>query len=192
MVLKSIQLIVAPVVMVTACAILSGGILSRCANVNDRLRLMARERFDLLSAPLMHSKNADNRTAFDMTSERLSQIDRQIPLLLGHHRQIRQAIFALYGAATIFLLDMFIIATSVVLTSDFFAVAALFIFLIGVGVLLTSLVITVQEVSTSHRALYYEVMRIAELSTVGTTVTPGIMTSMLDFGQFETKTEQVG
>jgi uncharacterized membrane protein YphA (DoxX/SURF4 family) len=45
---RTIQLILAPVVMVTACAILLAGLLSRFAALNDRLRLLARERLDLL------------------------------------------------------------------------------------------------------------------------------------------------
>lgn len=34
--------------MVSACALLLGGLLSRYAAINDRLRVLAREPFDLL------------------------------------------------------------------------------------------------------------------------------------------------
>jgi hypothetical protein len=43
MVARTIQLIIAPVVMVTTCSILLGGLLSHYAALNDRLRGMARE-----------------------------------------------------------------------------------------------------------------------------------------------------
>ena len=44
---RTIQLIVAPVVMVTAGAILSGGLLSHAGAINDRLRTLAHERLDV-------------------------------------------------------------------------------------------------------------------------------------------------
>jgi hypothetical protein len=47
----TIQFILAPVVMVSSCAILVGGMLSRYAELKDRLRALARERLDLLHGP---------------------------------------------------------------------------------------------------------------------------------------------
>ena len=43
-----IQFIIAPTVMVSACSLILNGILVRYAQVNDRLRLMAHERWDLV------------------------------------------------------------------------------------------------------------------------------------------------
>ena len=44
---RTIQLIVAPVVMVTAGAILSGRLLTHAGAINDRLRTLAHERLDV-------------------------------------------------------------------------------------------------------------------------------------------------
>ncbi len=44
MVTRIIQTIIAPVVMVNACAIILGGLLNHSATINARLRGMARER----------------------------------------------------------------------------------------------------------------------------------------------------
>ncbi len=41
-----IQLMIVPVVMVTACTLLINGMLQQYASINDRLRSMARERLD--------------------------------------------------------------------------------------------------------------------------------------------------
>lgn len=165
-VLQAIQFILAPVVMVSACAILSGGLLSRYAAVNDRLRAMARERLELLKLA-RDASGMDPRGAFNLTTERFKEIDGQIPTLLSHHAMVRRALFALYGACAIFLADMLVIATSVVLVIDAFAVAAMGVFLVGVGMLLLCLLITVREIGTSHHALYYEVMHVAELPVTG-------------------------
>ena len=48
---RTIQLILAPVVMITACALLLNGLLSRYDALNARLRIMGRERLDLLRTP---------------------------------------------------------------------------------------------------------------------------------------------
>ena len=69
-IVKIIQLILAPAVMVTTCAILLGGMQGHYAAVNDRLRAMARERLDLL----LGLGQSSNPEAF--VSERLEQIDR--------------------------------------------------------------------------------------------------------------------
>ena len=47
---QTIQFILAPAIMISACAIILGGLLSRYAAVNDRLRALAHERFDLIRA----------------------------------------------------------------------------------------------------------------------------------------------
>lgn len=156
---RAIQLIVAPVVMVSACAILVGGFLSRYAAINDRLRLMARERLDLLRALNEGARNIPG----DLSAQRLHMIDVQVPILLRHHHTLQYAIFALYLAIVIFLADMITIAASALFNIDALAYAALFVFLGGVIAMLTSVVLAVREVRTSHTALYSEVMAVRDL-----------------------------
>src|SRR5579884_4097507 len=91
---SSIQLIIAPVVMVTACAILINGLLTHYANINDRLRLMARERLDLLR--LIRDEKSAAPGVDSFTVERLDQIDREMPELLQRHGLVRNALLALY------------------------------------------------------------------------------------------------
>ncbi len=73
MVASIIQVVIVPVVMITSCSILLGGILGHYAAINDRVRTMARERLDLFrtgagSAVIAHALNR----------ERLEQIDVEI------------------------------------------------------------------------------------------------------------------
>ncbi len=147
---STIQLIIAPVVMVSACAILLGGLLSRYAAINDRLRLMARERLDLLRAAAQQP----------LDRERLEEIDDQIPLLVRHHRLAHHAVLAVYIAVAIFILDMFAIALAAVMYIDAVGVLVMLLFVGGMSALLVGAVLTAQEVRTSHQAIHYEVMRI--------------------------------
>lgn len=159
---ETIQIIIAPVVMVTACAILVGGLLSRYAAINDRLRVMARERLDLLAARQM--PHDEHSVAALIHTERLTQIDTQIPLLLQHHKLAHDSVLAVYAAAVVFIADMFVIALITITHSDGLAAGALIVFLIGVVLLLLGVVLTALEVRTSHRALHYEVQRVAGLT----------------------------
>ena len=84
---RLIQLMIVPVVMVTACALLINGILQQYASINDRLRLMARERLEL-----WHPREAEQATPMTardaFITERLEQIDTQLPQLLQRHHLV--------------------------------------------------------------------------------------------------------
>jgi uncharacterized protein DUF2721 len=153
MVTATIQLILAPVVMVSACAILLTGLLSRYAAINDRLRAIGQERLDLLR------RDSDDH----FIDERLREIDYQIPELLRRHKLAQDAVLAVYLAVAVFIGNMFVIAIAAVTQSDGVATLALLIFLAGIAVLLIAILYTVNEVRSSHRAVHYEVRRIAEL-----------------------------
>ena len=75
---RNIQIILAPVVMVTACAILLQGLLGRYAAINERLRALAAERIMLVFKDLESS---------DFRTERLRLIDTQVPTLVNHHKR---------------------------------------------------------------------------------------------------------
>lgn len=149
-----IQSILAPVVMVTACAIIVGGIMSHYQAVNDRLRTLARERLDLLREP----SEAD-----PIKAERLSEIDHMAPELVHRHRLIRDAILATYGAMFMFVACMLAISVAIMSGSVAAAVAVLVLFLIGLVALLVGLMISALEIRVSHRALDFEVQRVLNL-----------------------------
>lgn len=155
MVAQTIQLILAPVVMVTACALVLNGVLSRYAAVNDRLRALSRERLDWLrSGPEARD---------DLAAERLEEIDEQIPELVRHHKLLHDGALGVYFAVAVFIADMFVIALAAVTGAAWLATAALVIFLAGTGVLLFGVVLTALEIRTSHRAVQGEATRVAGL-----------------------------
>ncbi|MGO8950904.1 MAG: DUF2721 domain-containing protein [Ktedonobacterales bacterium] len=157
-----IQAIVAPAVMMTSGAILIGGMLAIYSSINDRLRLMTRERLELLRMPDgSFSATAAMGTAY--TSERLLELDRQMPSLLHRHLLVHNALLAVFSALGIFVLTMLVIAIAAVSGSTVIASLALIIFLIGTGALLLGVLIMAISIRNSQFALDFEVRRVLKL-----------------------------
>lgn len=152
---RIIQLILAPVVMITSCALVLGGLLGRYAAVNDRLRTMARERLDLLRP------TAD---AQPFQAERLKEIDLQIPDLLSRHTLLHHAALTTYCAVLLFIVSMFVIAFAALSDSAWIATTVLLLFLGGTAALFLGVLIAVVEVWSSHRAVQFEIRRVSALS----------------------------
>lgn len=148
---RTIQNILAPVVMVSACAITLGGLWGHASSINDRLRAMNQERLELWRAAASDA----------YTTERLLQIDTQTPILVRRHRRVIQAIVTMYGAILVFIVSMFAIAaTSVVNIS---AAVALVLFLAGTLLLLIAILLAILEIRISQTAIEFEVQRVGSL-----------------------------
>lgn len=154
---KTIQLIIAPVVLITACALIQNAILVRYAAVGQYMRSLALERLQLLRS---------HETKDPFYRERMQEIDRQIPLLTRRHRLLQNIVLMIYGSVAIFLINMFAIALAVAVGSDGTATFALILFMLGIGVLFAGVFLTTVEVQMSHRAICYEVGRIAMLEVI--------------------------
>jgi hypothetical protein len=156
---RTIQFILAPVVMITSCAILVGGILSRYAEVNARMRALARERLDLLRGP--DGRRSLPAAADDASNvERLSEIDAQLPGLLGRHELIHRGVLANYLAILAFVMSLLAIAAAIIPNSTTLATVALLIFLAGTLALLAGVAQIAVEVRISSAAVRYEVVRV--------------------------------
>jgi hypothetical protein len=148
--------------MMTTCAIMIGGMLSLYSSVNDRLRLMARERLDLLRMPDgTFSSAAALSNAY--SAERLHELDRQIPTLLRRHQLTHNALLAVYGALAIFVATMLVIALGAVTSSPAIANVALIVFLGGTVALLLGAVLMGMSIRTSQDAVDFEARRVLEL-----------------------------
>lgn len=159
---QAIQTILAPVVIVTSCAILIGGMLTLYGATNDRMRALSRERLDLLRT----SGGALSMTIAkpdEYTTERLIEIDRQLPQLLSRHKRIHDAILVEYCAILLLVACMFVIAVSVATHSSPVANAALGLFLAGIAVMLAGVGVMAREIWRSHITVAYEVERVLML-----------------------------
>jgi hypothetical protein len=155
---KTIQLIIAPTVMVTACGILLTGMLGHYGAINDRIRLLTAERLDLvlLSPVPGHEYRAE---------ERRVEIDRQLPMLLHRHEQVHNAILLSYGAVTALVASMFVIAAAALAQSNTVATIALLVFLGGTGALLTGGWFMTTEIRSSQASVAFEAERVVALAS---------------------------
>lgn len=150
---QTIQLIIAPVVLITACILIENGVLGRYTTLGLQIRSLAHERLELLQS---------GKKDYFVT-ERLDEIDLQIPILIKRHRILQHSALLLYFAVTIFLFTMFTIAISVALNSGIVATTALALFIVGTIVLWLGVCLTAHEIRISHQALCYETHQIKSL-----------------------------
>jgi hypothetical protein len=153
---KTIQVILAPVVMVTACGLLLTGMLAHYTAINARIRALAGERLRLA---LVTPAAGDEVFA----RERLTQIDHQVPMLVRRHRLVHHVILLANSAVVILILSMFVIGAAALADSDAIGTAALCVFLTGTGCLLASAGFMAVEVRISNSSVAYEATRITAL-----------------------------
>ena len=150
MVARTIQLIIAPAVMITACCIFANGLLALYAAIGERLRVTVRERVDLLRETETNSSNDS------IVKERVEDIDFQNPNLLRHHWMVRTSLAGTFIAMAFYILDMFVIACSVISTKSGFYSAILVVFLVGVASQLIGVLYSVFDALMSHKIYAYE------------------------------------
>jgi len=153
-IIRTISLILAPVVMVSSCAIFLNGLFGHYQTISARLRGMHRERLELLQTVDM-STTAER--TFSIIVQRILEIDTQLPNMLRRHKLIRDAVVAIGVAVSIFITSMFIIALATAANSLLAAVIALIAFLLGTGALLVGVITTTIELYQSHREVSYEI-----------------------------------
>lgn len=156
-VVRTIQLIIAPVLMLNATALIVNGLLSRFKSIGNRLRHLTKEQLDLL-APT----DGANQTA-EYRHHRIAIIEHQLPGLLRRHGWMHNAVLAAYGSILLYVASMVIIAGAALSDSNEASYAALVVFICGTLVLLVGVVYSVLEVRSSQQAAEYEVMSISRL-----------------------------
>lgn len=157
---QTIQLILAPVVMITACAFITSGLMTRFVRINDRMRNLARERFDLLRTASQDPSARDDL----FFQQRLRETNLQLPRSLHRHQILRNALLFVYCAMATFIVDMFTIGMSALLNQSWLASVALGIFLLGTTLVFFAVILEIIEVIRSHHGLNEEVQNIAALS----------------------------
>lgn len=162
---RTIQLILAPVVLLSACSIFVGGLLSHYEAINARMRTMVRERLELLRAAT---------DASSLLAERLGEIDAQLPQLLHRHGLVHHALLAAYLGILILVASMCTIALSAISAAEWLVALVLAMFVMGILAMLVSVVLIALEVRTSQRSVSFEVERVLRLVGEPPSVTPGL------------------
>lgn len=155
MIARTIGFILAPAVMINACAVALNGLLAHYAAINDRLRGLAKERLELLRLRVEASRGL-------FVGERLEEIDTQLPQLLVRHALMRTSILWVFIAVSLYVVTMLIIALAA-FSAPWVATLALVLFLLGTAALLGGVSLTVLEIYRSHGAVDYEVRQVSRL-----------------------------
>jgi Protein of unknown function (DUF2721) len=155
--ITAVQAMVAPVVLITAAALLTGALLAMYGSINDRMRAMNHERLDILTGADGSLLSADRVPA--SSRERLTQIDTQLPLMLRRHRLLHDAVLLLFAGVAVLVLSVIAIGAAVTNGSGGIGTAALILVLVGTVTLLTGLLFAARSIMLSTDAVDYEVKR---------------------------------
>ena len=159
----AVQAMVAPVVLITSAAILSGALLAMYGSVNDRMRAMDHERLQILTGPggtLLSAAEVP-----PSGRERLTQIDTQLPRLLRRHRLLHNAVLLIYAGVGVLVLAVIAIAIAVTASSGAAGTASLVLVLAGTVMLLGGLLFAARSIVISMDAIDYEVRRTLSLGS---------------------------
>jgi Protein of unknown function (DUF2721) len=147
-VIKTINLIIAPVVMITACGIMLNGLIVRYSWLSDRVRSVHQEQLNLLELDLNQNKSR---------GERLHQLDHLLPDFLRHHHQVHDVLVLIYLSILVFMLDMLVIALAVANDARWLSQLVVVVFLLGISILLWGMILISYELRTSHHSIQLEV-----------------------------------
>jgi hypothetical protein len=154
---NAISSMVAPVVLLTVGCLLSNGLLTVYSSVNDRLREMTRERFEILTGP--SGERLELTTVPVMSQERLREIKFQLPLLLRRHKLTRLAVFIIYVAIAVLGLSIVVIAIAVTMHDEVAARVALGLVLAGTTTMVLGIGVASISLAKSADAITYAVER---------------------------------
>ena len=159
--ISAIQAMVAPVVLITAAALLSGALLGMYGAVNDRMRAMSHERLDILTGAdgtllAVAQVPASGR-------ERLTQIDAQLPMLLRRHRLLHDAVLLMFAGVAVLVLSVIAIGLAVTNRWGPVGIVALVLVLVGTATLLTGLLFAARSIRAPPDAIDWEVDRALSL-----------------------------
>jgi len=167
--ISAIQAMVAPVVLITSAALLTGALLATYNSVHDRVRAMDRERLEILTGAAGDLLPVADVPA--MGRERLSQIDTQVPRLLRRHRLLHHAVLLIFASIAVLALSVITIAAAVTDGSGAVGIAALVLVLAGTVTLLGGLFFAARSIMVSADAIDYEAERTLALGTSTSTST---------------------
>lgn len=146
-----IQILLTPVLMISACGLLLLTMQNRYGRLNDRLRELSRERMDISEES--NPSKSKYRTA----------IDRQIPDLLKRNKILRDALVSTFSSVLCFILVIFFIALVIFNMTRLSPLFPLLVFFVGQFFLLLGIICMVREAFISHRAVTYETREILNL-----------------------------
>src|SRR5579862_2735106 len=115
-IIRTISLVLAPVVMVSCCIPFLNGQLQRYDSISIRMRAMTQQRFEIL-----HNAGRSVTSALekvdDLEKLRLREIETQLPHLLSRHKMVHREVLTIGLAIFIFVICMCLLALAALLNS---------------------------------------------------------------------------
>lgn len=136
----------APVVSLSACAILASNAQTQFSSLVDRLRTLNAERM------AFHTVEEPN----DFQQARIKSLDHQIPVFFHRTRLLRNAIFLLFMGMMFILLTSFIIISIAAFDATWLTIFSKGAFFTGLFFVLMALFALLSEVFLTFRVVKYE------------------------------------
>jgi hypothetical protein len=128
---SAISDMVAPVVLITLTTIFANGLLTVVAGHGSTVLALERERLGILGGP--HGEVLIEESVSPIDRQRLTQIGREMPLLIARIWRVRMAVLIMWIAIGLLVLAVAAIAVAVTARSEPFAFSALALVLAGVA-----------------------------------------------------------
>ncbi|MBW4421136.1 MAG: DUF2721 domain-containing protein [Myxacorys californica WJT36-NPBG1] len=143
---RVIGAIIAPAVMISACAILLNGIILRYTAIDNLLRSLKQESVNLRQSNLGNGPKVNQ----------LHHLECLTPKLLHHHHLLHNILALIYFSLFIFVVDMLVVAVSIATSIQWVSYLVLAIFLVAVCILCWSLFLAFYELQASHNFIQFE------------------------------------
>lgn len=148
---KTIQLMLAPAVMISACGLLLLGISNKYSSITNRLRILNEER-------RRHHNKMNTGVEMDYVDmTRLQSISKQLGDLLFRLKLVRNVILFYVFGIFLFIFTSLLIGIDIFLTTkitDYFALATFIMGLISVGI---GLIYSLRETQKGYNILELEI-----------------------------------
>ncbi len=148
---KTIQLMLAPAVMISACGLLLLGISNKYSSVTNRLRILNEER-------RRHHNKMNSGAELDyLETTRLQSVSRQLDDLLGRLKLVRNVILFYVLGLFLFIFTSLLIGVDIFLNTkitDYFALSTFILGLVCVGI---GLIFSLTETLKGYKILELEI-----------------------------------
>lgn len=162
-VLQTIQLLVAPVVMISACGLLCLALYNRLAAIVSRARAFHKERFDAQArlATVTATERTDDDAAVPYLRRRVELLGEQVGQILRRAALVRNAVVLLL--VTVLFMLFCSLALGMSLLAPIFAGVALVCFLLGVATAIVAMALAIVELQRALDPVLLEHSAFVEL-----------------------------
>lgn len=150
-IVKMIQFMLAPAVMISACGLLLLGVGNRYSSIANRIRLLNDERRRLIL------KIKDGKELDFLESNRLASLKKQLNQLFSRLGFVKNCIISYSTAIFLFILTSFLIGIDLIFDIQSGTVLMMFTFILGMISVGVGIVFALREIIQGHRVIEIEI-----------------------------------